>query len=473
MSDTTIPSHEIEPHPLSLRDQIGALFWWRGRLMREVPAEAESEFDALWASGLLQELQHRGWAPGCQLTGYRTESGGRVLEHAVVPFVTYPTEWPFAMLRDAGEHVLRVNALARSHGYELKDAHGYNVVFAGTRPQFVDVSSFQRRLPGAIGWMAERQFRAFFLTPLRIWSLSGPFMARRMLLGGEVITDFEADRLLSWLFRLLRPGMARRYQRARERLGMIYHVDDEVLVAKTGALLGRLLRTMRKRRCVPFHREPEDALGRALRRLRPAAVRTEWSGYQQNFRYAPPPQRLEQVVALIRQFSPETVLDVGSNEGEFSFRFESDTGARHVIALDGDSQAIDYLYERAKREARRITPVYSDAMQPLLPVAGFPQESRLQADVVVALAITHHLLLTQCFNVDCVLQRLASFARRNLVVEFMPKGLWNGKEAPPVPRWYTFDWFQAAFSRRCTEVEVVQLEENRVLFSGRVRSARP
>jgi len=469
MPDAIIPSCEIEPHPLSLRDQIGRLFWWRGRLMREVPVEANAEFDALWASGLLQELQGRSWTPECQLTNYRTESGGRVLEHAVVPFVTYPIEWPFSMLQEAGEHLLRVNALAKSYGYELKDAHGYNVVFAGPRAQFVDVTSFQLRAKGAVGWSAQSQFQSFFVDPLRIWSLSGPFVARRLLLGGESITDFASSQLLSRGTRNLPLGIVQKLQRWRERLAMLNCLDDDILLAKAGPRLGRLLGAIRRRRYFPFHLDPEEVLGKQIRRLQPPSRKTEWSGYHQRLKQCPVTRRMEQVVARVSQLCPETVLDVGCNEGEFAFRFESETGARQVIALDADAQAMDVLYGRAKREGRRVTPVYSDAMLPLLPVAGISQRVRLRADVVVALAITHHLLLSQRYNIDYVMRRLAEFSRRHLVVEFMPMGLWNGTEAPPVPGWYNVDWFRAAVSRVCTAVEEVKLEENRILFSGTVR----
>ncbi len=51
----------------------------------------------------------------------------------------------------------------------------------------------------------------------------------------------------------------------------------------------------------------------------------------------------------------------------------------------------------------------------------------------------------------------------------MPLGLWDGKQAPPVPAWYNRDWVRTAFMREFELTHEEQLEENRVLFCGTLR----
>jgi hypothetical protein len=67
-----------------------------------------------------------------------------VLRHERVPFVSYPYEWPFGMLRDAA--LLQLDLLERSleEGLMLKDSSPYNVQWHGSSPVFIDVGSFER-----------------------------------------------------------------------------------------------------------------------------------------------------------------------------------------------------------------------------------------------------------------------------------------------------------------------------------------
>ena len=55
-----------------------------------------------------------------------------VLEHEVVPFITYPYEWTFNMLKDAA--LLQLNLIEKSieNGWVLKDASPYNIQWIGS-----------------------------------------------------------------------------------------------------------------------------------------------------------------------------------------------------------------------------------------------------------------------------------------------------------------------------------------------------
>lgn len=473
MTPVVIPNGERITHPLSLRDRAGSLFRWNGRLMREIRPDHVPAFERLWSSGLLQALLAEGLISPVALTEFRTEEGGWVLAHDDIGFVTYPSEWSFSMLRSAAAHTLRVNEFAARFGYELKDAHTFNILFDGTKPRFVDLGSFVPRAEGAFGWPAEGQFRAAFLNVLRLWSQCGPYVARRLLVGGPVLPDMEAFRLHSWLSHVLPTPMHAWHRRWSDRKAALFWMTEQEFSKKAGAFPGSVLRFLRRRRLGPFRRAREQVLMRQLQRVRPPPGKTVWGGYHENFRQGLITPRVERIVDLIRSYGATTLLDVGCNEGEFAFRFLRQAGVGHVVALDADPSALDRLYLGASAEGLSVTPVLSDAVVPLLPLSGLSQEVRWRVDVVVALAISHHLILSEEYGVDVVLKRLAGFSRRHLVVEFMPLGLWNGKVAPPIPEWYRVDWFRAAFSRHCVEVVETPLEENRILFSGRVRADAP
>lgn len=466
MSSTFIPPEEIDEHCLSVNDSMGRVFRWRTRLLRGVPPAHVSAFSRFWESGLYRELHDAGLVPETHLTDLKTEHGGLVLEHEAVPVVTYPCEWTFGMLRAAAELVLDVNERARRYGYELKDAHGFNVVFDGGRPLYVDFGSFVPRRRGATGWTGEEEFRQFYLHPLRLWSTAGPHLARRLLIGDNCIDDYAAFRLVGRIGGVCPRFVAKGLLALRRRMWLSSVVSDDELIARAGWFLAR----WRSSRLPPYSGRTEMRLRRVLSGIRPWREPTLWTGYHQPMREAGYSSRIRTIVERVRALNPRRVMDVGCNEGEVAFLLREIAGVHGVVAMDADPNAVEVLFQRMHGRRLGITPVLSGLMMPLSPALGESQEVRFGSDVVMALALSHHLILTQRQPIDYVLRKLASFSTGYLFVEFMPLGLWDGHTAPPLPVWYTEAWFHDAFCRYCSDVQVEQLEENRVLFWGRVKS---
>ncbi len=99
------------------------------------------------------------------------EHGGHVWtsRHLREPleFITWPYEWPFSMLKDAGLLQLRLLDTAVRNGWILKDATPFNIQWRQARPVFIDTPSF---VPwdGGEFWQGYRQFCSMFLIPLMI-----------------------------------------------------------------------------------------------------------------------------------------------------------------------------------------------------------------------------------------------------------------------------------------------------------------
>ena len=73
--------------------------------------------------------------------------------------------------------------------------------------------------------------------------------------------------------------------------------------------------------------------------------------------------------------------------------------------------------------------------------------AQLQSDIVFALALTHHLILSQGISLLVLLNTLSHLTHQYIVIEFMPLGLWDGKNAPPIPDWYNINWFRVHFEK--------------------------
>src|SRR4029079_19355321 len=124
------------------------------------------------------------------------DGAAAVLEHERVPFVSYPYEWTFAMLRDAALLQLELLRRALEEGLTLSDASSYNVQWLGTRPVFIDVGSFERLREGE-PWAGYRQFCMLYLHPLLLQAYKG--IDFRPWLRGSLdgISPVDARRVLS------------------------------------------------------------------------------------------------------------------------------------------------------------------------------------------------------------------------------------------------------------------------------------
>ena len=90
-----------------------------------------------------------------------------VLEHERIPFISYPYEWTFGMLRSAAILHLEVLLAALDEGFTTKDGYAFNVQFRGSSPVFIDIGSFEPVGDGG-PWVGYRQFCQTMLYPLMI-----------------------------------------------------------------------------------------------------------------------------------------------------------------------------------------------------------------------------------------------------------------------------------------------------------------
>ncbi|HVT73977.1 MAG TPA: hypothetical protein VHD61_12645 [Lacunisphaera sp.] len=471
MSDPqAIDPAEVEFSPLSLADESGRLFFWRGRVLRAVGADRAQEMRDRFASGLVAALHQRGLIPAARLTDLRFEGFALVVEHDRLPVVTYPYEWSYRMFRAAAALVLQVNELANAHGWELKDCHGFNVLFDGPDPRYVDLGSLVPIPPGQRGWSAAEEFRCCYEYPLEIWRQGDGFTARRWL--------GAADSLQHESFLLYRHPFLRwfggaptwgRMLRAWFRFRRLSGAPEEKIrrhLSPGPAAFALWLQAL------PWL--PAQSFNSARRRRRLMARERRWLGsawgdYQSD--YGVPTPRFRRIVETVRELQPRTVLELAGNQGWLSAQLLAAGAAARVICTDADEEAVDRAHAAlAQRpQGASLHLAVLDFIFPLATSFGTPPAPRFLSDTVLALAVSHHILLTQRIAVDRFLAAVGSYARRHVLVEFMPLGLWDGKTAPPVPPWYTLDWFRDHFQRRFRLLREERLEENRVLFVGEVR----
>ena len=439
-----------QPLDSSFRDPSGFVFTRNGVLYRQVNRVFRDEFEAVTASGLYDELAGSRLMVPHRLASLDLAASGEavaVLEPEPIPFISYPYEWSFGQLRDAGLLTLELQERALVRGLTLRDASAYNVQFDGGRPVFIDTLSFEPRKEGA-PWMAYRQFCEHFLLPLALMSrvdIGLGSLLRTHLDGvplelGARLLGARSWRSLGLLFHVRLHAAAQRRYRDRTPGAAAQRPVN------AGTLLG-LVRSLRA----------------GIEGLKWNPAGTEWSDYtsDNNYTAAAAGSKRELVTDLLRGRGVRTVWDLGANTGEYSRAARA--VAERVVAFDVDPAAVELNYRRVRAEDEGgILPLLMDLTNPS-PALGWAHrerhslEQRGPADALLALALVHHLAIGH----NLPLGRIAEFfARlgRTLVIEFVPKSDSQVqrmlRSRPDIFPCYTREGFEAAF-RTSFEIDAV------------------
>jgi SAM-dependent methyltransferase len=434
--------------PGSFRDPSGFIFRRDGIVYRQINRSFGREWDDLVASGLLDTLHAKGILIGHESapldTALRANLAHAVIRPEALDFVSYPYEWSFGQLRDAALLTLEAQTAAAEAGFTLRDATAYNVQFQRGRPLLIDTLSFERAEPGA-AWLAYRQFCEHFLAPLAL-------MARRDVRTGLMLREFVdgipldlAATLLPFRTKL-NPGLLSHvHLHARAQTRYADRAD-----AGAAAASRRTMSPLRQRALI-------DSLRRTVEGLRWEPSGTEWADYADNTSYGEDAARRkdELVRDFLRDAPGERVWDLGANTGRFS-RIAAELG-RRVVAWDVDPAATERHYRRVRADGTTtILPLVLDLANPS-PGLGWANTERgslgdrADADVVLALALVHHLAISRNVPLDRLADFFAALAP-GLIVEFVPK------DDPMVRRLlatredvfpdYTIEGFRAALGRR-------------------------
>ena len=406
--------------PGSFRDPDSAVFTTTaGSVRRGLSERAADDYDRLCATRFFPRLIEAGDIVGTTDSDGREDAGAplsprgepwaRVLEHERIPVVSYPYEWPFAMLRAAASLELEVLRAALDDGMSLKDGTAYNVQFVGSRPVFIDIGSFE---PASGPWPGYRQFCQTLLFPLLVHAHLG--VPPQPLLRGSV--DGLAPTDVAGMFRGLR----------RFRKGVLRNVTLHGLLDRRVKTATEETKADLKR--AGFSTEVTKAtaanLAKLVAGLDVGRRASTWKDYRTTCSYSADDAEAKRafVRAAIADGPSDLVLDLGANDGEYA-RLAADH-AGYVVAVDSDESVIDGLYRRLRADGdERILPLVMNLADPSGGIGWRNREraafvDRVRPDVVLALALVHHLTIAANVPLPEVVSWLGAYGGR-VVVEFV------------------------------------------------------
>jgi len=402
--------------PSSFRDPSGFLYQQDGLLLRQVNQAYREDYDRLMGSGLYQKLANQGslvqhsevaQAPAVAELAYK------VIQPERVAFISYPYEWSFSQLKDAALLTLHIQREALKAGMTLKDASAYNIQFHQGRPILIDTLSFARYEEGT-PWVAYRQFCQHFLAPLALMSLVDIRLSKLLQIHLDGIPLDLASKLLPWSTRL--------------NFGLQVHIHVHALAQQRYA--GQAVKGGKSQAKMSRNAMTGllDSLENVVKKLAWRPRGTDWVDYYSATNYSDAAlEAKKQIVGqLLHQVAPRTMWDLGANTGVFS-RLAEDIPGCQVISTDIDPGAIEVNYlEGKKSSCRNVLPLILDLTNPS-PGIGWGNAERAAflprgpVDVVMALALIHHLAISNNVPLDDVSRLLATLGRQ-VIIEFVPKG---------------------------------------------------
>jgi ribosomal protein L11 methylase PrmA len=460
----------VYAEPGSFRDRDSRVFYEDGGdILRGLSEEGLDDWQALAGSRLFSRFSKTGHLVATELIeeGASRQNGwSALLRHERVPFISYPYEWTFSMLKDAALLELDLVLAGLDEGLILKDASPYNVQWRGAHPVFIDVGSFERLRPGE-PWAGYRQFCMLFLYPLLLQAHRGvPFQPwlRGSLEGIE-------------------PAVCRQLFSARDlvRRGVFSHVVVHQRLERRHGNRGGQVR--RELGAAGFGSELIRAnvarLRKLVARLEPASTESTWSGYGTNNTYSDEESRrkAEAVATTARALQPRLVWDLGCNDGRYS-RIAAEHAA-YTLAIDADHTTMDGVYRSLAGEGiRSILPLVVDIADPS-PALGWRNFERKtlaergRPELTLCLALVHHLAITRNIPLRSFLEWLRSLDSA-VLVEF------PAPEDPMVRRLLEAkrtgthdDYERGTFERLLSELFTIEtatsLSSTRMVYQARPR----
>ncbi len=381
----------------------------------------------IWAyelmnSGLIKELVDKNLFPKTKIHYINKEKKEITIESERIPIRNNFYTWSFDMIKKSAKITLKVNNLANKYGYELRDGHILNCMFHFGKCLFIDFDSFVK-INNIKKWIASREFIEHQVKLLQVLSLQSNYEYQKSIKG---MIGYIPDKIYKAVISY------------EDQLNRNEIINEVVLLEKISSITLNQTSTM-------------------------------WSSYHEN-KDIINSYRIDNIIRLIKNYQPKNIIDLASNSGSIAKEIlKNNNKVEYIVCIDKDHIAINELFLSLKDE--KILPIVSDIVYDFyLPCPYSKLIDNIKGELVICLALTHHLILTSNLEIDSIFKIIKKYSSKYVAIEFMPLGLYAGdiEKTPPTPDWYSEEWFENSFLKHFKLIKKEQTEINRIMFFGEI-----
>jgi len=455
-------------------DLCGRVFRYNGKIYRGIFPEKQEFVLSLFESGFIDEITNGGLFPKTTIAEIQFEDFGLVLEHEDLSPIVTADSWSFEMLKSAALCLLKINQIGRKYGVQTIDGHLSNVVISGSSPFFIDFGSFVSNKEFPKGWFAHIEFQQFFYSPLKFYSKGLPFVSRSLLYNGKSsLSEYELFLLNKPLYRVFPKNWLDKLVDLHVKLLKFAHFQENEMELRAPKSLVPILKLLKRK---SFLTPGKVNFGREIKKvnkLKKARLKSDWADYHSlsNGTELISTPRFDRIIELTKGLKQDSLVEIGGNQGLVSQLLLKHGCVNKVLCTDYDENAIDVLFNRITNANLNLTPSLLNFNCIPGNYGEVSLAEKYKSDIVMALAITHHLILTQGMSAAEIFNKLLAFTKKYVVVEFMPLGIWSKDQKVPrkTPDWYTLDWFKTEMGACFNVIHTETLEKNRILVVGEVK----
>ncbi len=396
----------------SFRDPSGFLFWKDKSIYRYIDYSYKEHYDFFMNFGLYDDLSGKKLIISHDLVNdFSLSNSYKIIKPKKINFISYPYEWSFSQLKDAALLTLKIQLRALKFGMTLKDCSAYNVQFLYGKPVFIDTLSFEIYNEGQL-WVGYKQFCQHFLAPLLL-------MSKVDIRLNQLLRNFIDGIPLNLASKLL---PKKTYLNFSILMNIHLHAKSQKYYEDKKIDLKKYNKKLSKKSFIILL----DNLENCIKKLKWKAGNTEWADYYSGDSYSKIGfnHKKNIISDYLDLLKPKVVWDLGANDGFFSC-LASKQGA-FVLSSDIDVSCVENNYLNVKKNnEKNILPIFLDLTNPS-PDIGWNNSERLnlkkrgKPDVILALALIHHLTISNNLPFNYVAEYFSSISN-NLIIEFVPK----------------------------------------------------
>lgn len=410
---------DVEVYLGHTMDGIGGLLKHQDKIYRVVSPDKLDNFVELYKTGILQTLAKHELIVDTKITDLYTENFPMILEHEKLEDVE-PAYWSFYHYKASALNTLLINEIIGHFGYKLIDGHSGNTLFKNNKPVWVDIGSFIKTEESTV---CLEEIYSYQISYLLTSCFDNNFSSKVMSLESFVLPSTRF--IESFEYRCF----VKQFKK--------FHFW------KSSRTVNFIIRQLFSKK---LNLRPEfiDLIFNYIQN-------TTWSDYHVweesdlELELKSQASRFSRIIQLIREYAPtaKSLIDTAGNSGFFAALASKLLDMNKINLIDYDELAIVLSAERLKSlniNSYLKNFCYLQCQRPF---------SLKKSEIAVALALTHHLILTQKIDINAIFITLKNYSNKYVFVEFCPQGLFGGNwdTTPPIPEWYNETWFEENFKK--------------------------